>query len=123
MASNLTLTRLSGFDRNKKAAFTADRVALGTDSASDLRFDPTWDKTVAARHVTLEWRGSELWAVDASKDGTFVSGKKISAEKLSPGAVLELGKGGPKVQVDFTAEVKAAPAPAAPPTCLAWWRR
>lgn len=114
MASNVTLTRLSGFDRNKKTAFTADRVSLGTDSGSDLRFDPTWDKTVAARHLTLEWRGGELWAVDASKDGTFVGGKKISAEKLSPGAVLELGKGGPKVQVDFTAEARPSPAAAAP---------
>ena len=114
MASHLTLSRLSGFDRNKKATFTLDRVTLGTDSGCDLRFDPTWDKTVAARHLTLEWRGGEVWAVDASKDGTFVGGKKISAEKISPGAVLELGRGGPKVQVDFAVEVKPTAAPTVP---------
>lgn len=106
----ITLTRLTGFDRNKKTELTKDSVTLGTDAAADVRFDPTWDKTVTARHLTLEFRGGAWWAKDASKDGTYAEGRKIGAEKLVPGTVLELGRGGPKVQVDF----EAAAAPAAP---------
>ncbi|HYC71220.1 MAG TPA: trypsin-like peptidase domain-containing protein [Opitutaceae bacterium] len=114
---SLTLTRLTGFDRNKKTSLDQDLVVLGTDPGADLRFDPTWDKTVAPRHLTLEHKGGAWWAKDASKDGTFVGGKKIGLEKLAPGAVLELGRGGPKVQVDFAgaaAPVPAAARPAAP---------
>lgn len=107
---SLTLTRLTGFDRNKKTSLDQDAVVLGTDAGADVRFDPTWDKTVSGRHVTLEHKSGAWWAKDASKDGTYVGGKKIALEKLAPGAVLELGRGGPKVQVDFTTAV----APAAP---------
>ncbi|MCW5549300.1 MAG: FHA domain-containing protein [Opitutaceae bacterium] len=110
---SLTLTRLTGFDRNKKASLDKNSVALGTDAGSDLRFDPTWDKTVSARHATLEYHGGAWWLKDSSKDGTFVGGRKVTQEKLNPGDVIELGRGGPKVQVDFAAAVAPAPAPAA----------
>lgn len=105
---SLTLTRLTGFDRNKKTPLDKDHVVLGTDAGADVRFDPTWDKTVTGRHVTLEFKQGSWWAQDASKDGTFVNGRKITNEKISPGAVLELGRGGPKVQVDFAAAAPAA---------------
>jgi hypothetical protein len=105
----LTITRLTGFDRNKKSSLDKDLVTLGTDAGCDVRFDPTWDKSVSGQHLTLENRQGSWWAKDASKDGTFISGRKITLDKLSPGAVLELGKGGPKVQVDFSAGA-AAPA-------------
>jgi S1-C subfamily serine protease len=110
----ITLTRLTGFDRNKKSSFDRDSITLGTDAGCDVRFDPTWDKSVSGQHLTLENRQGSWWAKDASKDGTYLSGRKINLEKLSPGAVLELGKGGPKIQVDFAAA--AAPAPSGPST-------
>jgi hypothetical protein len=105
---SITLTRLTGFDRNKKTPLNQDRVVLGTDAGADLRFDPTWDKTVSARHLTLEFKQGEWWTRDSSKDGTFLGGRKLAEEILTPGAVLELGRGGPKVQVDFV-HVPAAP--------------
>ena len=46
--AKITLTRLSGFDRNKKAPFEKDAITLGTDASCDVRFDPTWDKSVSA---------------------------------------------------------------------------
>jgi hypothetical protein len=111
---SITLTRLTGFDRNKKLTLNVERVTLGSEAGCDLRFDPTWDKTVTGRHLTLEYRGGEWWVKDSSKDGTFLDGKKISTEKLSPGAVLELGRGGPKVQLDFTSAAALAPSAPAP---------
>jgi hypothetical protein len=55
MADPLKLTRLSGFERGKHAAYAQDKVVLGTDAGCDLRFDPTWDRTVSARHTELVW--------------------------------------------------------------------
>jgi hypothetical protein len=115
--SSITVTRLTGFDRNKKSTLDRPAVVLGTDAGADVRFDPTWDKTVSPQHCTLEFRGGSWWLKDASRDGCFIGGRKVTTEKLAPGAVLELGKGGPKVQLDFAGA--AAPAPAAAPAAPA----
>jgi len=116
MTSPVSLTYLGGFNRNKKLNFTAAKVSLGTDSACDVRFDPTWDKAVSARHLTLERRGNDWWVIDASKEGTFVGGQKVSSETIEPGTVLELGRGGARVQVDFVPDAKSAPGAAAEAT-------
>jgi len=69
--ATLEITRLTGFGRGKKQSFAGVDVTLGTDAASLLRFDPTWDKTVAPRHAVLRWQGVELWLEDlGSRDGT-----------------------------------------------------
>lgn len=107
MNAPITLTRLSGFDRNKKLSFEVAKVSLGTDAACDVRFDPTWDKTVSSRHAELVFEGNQWWVVDASRAGTLVDGQVVKRRKLTPGVVLELGAGGPKVKVEWT------PAPAA----------
>ena len=98
----ITLTRLTGFDRNKKLTLDKDTVTLGTDAACDLRFDPTWDKTVSAAHLTLEFKQGTWWFKDSSKEGTYISGSKVSQNKLAPGSVIELGRAGPKIQIDFS---------------------
>ena len=106
--ASLEITRLAGFGRGKKQSFAGGDVTLGTDAASLLRFDPTWDKTVAPRHAVLRWQGVELWLEDlGSRDGTWLSGRRVQKEKLVPGTVLELGKGGPTVKLDWVPE--AAP--------------
>ena len=112
----ITVTRLTGFDRNKKSALDRPVVVLGTDSSADVRFDPTWDKTVSPQHCRLEHRDGAWWLKDASRDGCFIDGRKVTTEKLASGAVLELGKGGPRVQFDFSVAAPSAPAAAPAPT-------
>jgi len=109
--ASLEITRLTGFGRGKKQSFAGVDVTLGTDAVSLLRFDPTWDKTVAPRHAVLRWQGVELWLEDlGSRDGTWLSGRRVQKEKLSPGTVLELGKGGPTIKLDWVPEVAPADA-------------
>ncbi len=114
---SITLTRLTGFDRNKTLTLDQDSIALGTEAGCDLRFDATWDKTVSGRHLVMEHRGGAWWIKDQSKAGLFIADRKVAQEKLAPGAVLELGRGGPKVRVDFAGPAApvatATPAPAA----------
>lgn len=108
----ITITRLTGFDRNKKSVLDRTVVVLGTESSAEMRFDPTWDKTVSPQHCRLEHRNGAWWLHDASRDGCFIDGRKVITEKLSSGAVLELGKGGPRVQFEFDAAAPTAPAAA-----------
>ncbi len=112
MSASLTITRLSGFDRNKKLTFDGSKVTLGSDAGCDVRFDPTWDRTVSARHAELVWEGDTWWVVDASKDGTWLDGQTVKKAKVPGGTVLELGKGGPKIRLEWDAPVAPAPAPA-----------
>jgi pSer/pThr/pTyr-binding forkhead associated (FHA) protein len=109
MTPTITLTRLTGFGRGKKETFNREMISLGTDSACELRLDPTWDKTVSPKHLTLEWQTNSLWLVDVSKAGTFVRGQKVSRAAVEPGAEIELGQGGPKIKVDFTPLASAQP--------------
>jgi hypothetical protein len=117
MADSLKLTRLSGFERGKSATYPQSKITLGTDASCDLRFDPTWDRTVSARHAELVWEGQAWWVVDHSRDGTLIDGQKVPRRKLGAEATLELGKGGPKVRVEVLAaassSIGAVPAPAA----------
>ena len=44
----LRLTRMSGFGRKKPEEFSKPVVTLGTAAGSDVCFDATWDRGVAA---------------------------------------------------------------------------
>lgn len=112
MADPLKLTRLSGFERGKTATYTQDKITLGTDASCDLRFDPTWDRAVSARHAELVWEGQAWWLVDQSREGTLIDGQKVPRRKMSGETVLELGKGGPQVKLELPVASSRGPAPA-----------
>ena len=115
MNPEITLTRLTGFGRGKTEKFNRDAISLGTDAGCDLRFDPTWDKTVSPHHLQLGWKSGQLWLTDSSKAGTLLRGQKVTSAAVEPGAEIELGAGGPKIKVDYVkpAAALAAPAPVA----------
>jgi hypothetical protein len=105
---SITISKLSGFGRGKDSTFDKSPISLGTDASNDVRFDPTWDKTVSARHATIEKRSDGWWITDQSRDGSWVDGQRVQQTKLSPGSVVELGKGGPRIKVDY-GDAKPAP--------------
>jgi hypothetical protein len=107
MNPEITVTRLTGFGRGKNEKFNRDSLSLGTDAGCDLRFDPTWDKTVSPRHLQLEWKSGQLWLTDTSKTGTLLRGQKVTSAPVEPGAEIELGKGGPKIRVEYAKPVAA----------------
>jgi len=48
-----------------------------------------------------------------SKDGVWISGRKIARQKLEFGDQIELGKGGPKIKIEFAAADALPPLPTA----------
>jgi hypothetical protein len=109
VADSIRIAKLSGFGRGKDQTFEKSSVSFGTDPNCDVRFDATWDKTVSPRHATIEKRSDGWWIIDQSRDGCWIDGRRVQQEKLQPGAVVELGKGGPRVRIDSGQAVVAAP--------------
>jgi hypothetical protein len=98
--NELQITRLSGTGKGQSLSYTTSPVSIGTAAGCDLKFDPSWDRTVSNRHAFIEWNGSQWMIRDAgSRDGTFVNGRRIGeAIPVGNGAEIELGTGGPRVK-------------------------
>lgn len=94
--------RLTGSLKGTTEAHAESEMSLGTGPGSTVRFDPTWDKGVASRHARV-FRDDhgQVWVEDAgSGTGTFINGKRVTTKlKLAGATVIELGHGGPKVEV------------------------
>jgi len=101
MNPTITITRLSGFDRNKSLHFENVAVTLGTEAGCDVRFDPTWDKTVSGMHAKLIFESNQVWVVDSSQAGTLLDGSTVRRAKVGSGGVLELGAGGPQIKIEW----------------------
>ena len=66
-------------------------IVLGRDADSDVSLDG--DDYASARHARLETRPDGVWVEDLdSTNGTFVNGKRITAERLEPGDVVRVGQ-------------------------------
>jgi pSer/pThr/pTyr-binding forkhead associated (FHA) protein len=66
-------------------------IVLGRDADSGLRLDG--DDFASARHARLESRTDGIWVEDLnSTNGTFVNGKRITAERLEAGDVVRVGQ-------------------------------
>ena len=114
MGQRIIITRTSGFQRGKASEFEQGPITFGTDPSCDFAFDPTWDKTVATRHATVEFQGNAWTVIDqGSAQGVWISGRKIARQNLQFGDVIELGKGGPKIKIEFAEADPLPPMPTA----------
>lgn len=108
----LRITRVTGFGRGRSETLNEPSIILGTDATNAIRFDPTWDRTVSPRHARLIWENYTWWIEDTSQHGTFLAGRKLTGRhRLNPGDVLELGKTGPTIRIEWTPVAAPEPAP------------
>lgn len=114
--NELQIIRLSGTGKGQPLNFTTSPVSIGTAAGCDLKFDPSWDRTVSNRHAFIEWNGSQWMIRDAgSRDGTFVNGRRIGeAVPVGNGAEIELGTGGPRVKLSAKGDAPVNAAAAVP---------
>ncbi len=116
MSSELQITKITGFQRGKATRFVESPVVLGTADTCSLIFDPAWDKTVSAKHATVELREGDWWFIDHSEHGSWINGQRLSAaRKLEPVTEIELGRGGPKIRLEFAVAPMSSPVPMSPP--------
>jgi FHA domain len=91
-ARPVRLRALSGPALRKGAKIDVETsVVLGRDADSNVRLDG--DEYASARHARIETRPDGVWVEDlTSTNGTFVNGKRITAERLKPGDVVRIGQ-------------------------------
>jgi pSer/pThr/pTyr-binding forkhead associated (FHA) protein len=90
-------------------------LVLGRAASAAVRFDPRGDSAVGRHHARIAWSETDpgrFELVDlASRNGTYVNGARVDAPvALSSGDVVQLGRGGPQVEVlmEHTASVAAS---------------
>lgn len=116
----IRIAKSSGFGRSQPVELDKNRVILGSAPHCDVRFDATWDRTVAREHAELNCDGRQ-WVIRdlGSASGTIVNGQRISQPTLvDHPAQIELGQGGPRLHVEpvGTATSSAPPPASAAPT-------
>jgi len=104
--SAVKITRLVGHGSRPAQSYIQSPVTLGTAPGSTLKFDPGWDKGVAARHARIEWT-ARGWEFRDLAGTTLCDGVLLREPLLLDGAhELELSVGGVRLRV----EAEAAPA-------------
>lgn len=109
----IQITRTSGFERGKEISFQQKQLSLGLAPGCDIRFDPTWDKMVDPVHGKISYLQGKVSYQNSGKGGTFIDGRSVENEVIEPGTVLQFGKGGPTIRIDY--DPAAAPEGSPPP--------
>jgi S1-C subfamily serine protease len=82
------------------------QLAIGRETACEIRFDANLDDLVSRQHARIEIRQSDPPEVEltdlGSRNGTFVNKHRIvNSAHLAPGDVVQLGPGGPEFEFDL----------------------
>ncbi|MEO8562840.1 MAG: trypsin-like peptidase domain-containing protein [bacterium] len=97
----IELRILSGSRAGERERFDKSVITIGRHPLSDLRFDPQTELEVSTRHAELR-ESDHHWTIHdlSSTNGTFVNGERVPAgHRVHTGDVLDLGAGGPRVEV------------------------
>lgn len=98
----ILIKHLSGSQEGRRDVFDGTRVVIGRDQDCDLSFDKQRDLEVSGRHseIYAEEGGFKVKDLD-STNGTWVNGTEVRDSPLSPGDVIELGPGGPRLRFEL----------------------
>lgn len=87
--------------------FEEERISIGRNPHNTMAFDPLIDIDVSGDHAQfLVGPDGRLTLTDlGSTNGTFLNGQKIGGTvPLPPDSIVQFGRGGPEVRVDYTPE-------------------
>jgi subtilisin family serine protease len=114
--NTLKTTRLVGHGSRPAQSFTQSPVTLGTAAGSTVKFDPGWDKGVAARHAVIELT-SRGWMLRDLAGTTLCNGVLLREPLLINGTLdLELSAGGVRLRVEAEACTTGTSAAEQPPS-------
>jgi len=104
------LVILTGTLAGQTRALGPTRVSLGRDALCEVRFDPTSDTEVSARHAEVRVENGVALVRDTnSTNGVYVNGTRVRGEQaLADGDVVRLGARGPKMRFEATARAAAS---------------
>ena len=108
----IRLRQIKGADSGREFQFDQDLIRIGRMPDSDVNFDPEVDLDASGRHAEIRNEGGRYLLIDTgSRNGTWLNGRRIKHAALNSGDEIELGRGGPKLEI---ASVRSQPSSRAP---------
>jgi len=106
----IRLKHLSGSLQGRTTALDKAVLRIGRAPDCDVRFDQVRDPKVSNHHAELLLEEGSWFVVDtASTNGTLINGRRVSKHRVRSGDKLQIGAGGPVVQVLFEAILREQP--------------
>ena len=101
----LHVSHVKGSRSGEEVFFDTSKVLIGRKPSCNIVFDPDEDILVSGDHAELIREGDGWLVRDlGSTNGTLVAGKKIKEQKLRSGDEIEMGKGGPRIIVEWSVD-------------------
>jgi pSer/pThr/pTyr-binding forkhead associated (FHA) protein len=98
----IRLKHLSGSLQGRTTEIDKSVLRIGRAADCDVRFDQAKDPKVSNHHAELLLEEDAWFVVDtASTNGTLINGRHVSKHRLASGDKLQIGSGGPVLQVHF----------------------
>lgn len=108
----ILLRQIKGADSGREFEFNQDLIRIGRMPDSDVNFDPEVDLDASGRHAEIRNEDGRYLLIDTgSRNGTWLNGQRIKHAALDIGDEIELGRGGPKLEI---ASVRNRPSSRAP---------
>jgi pSer/pThr/pTyr-binding forkhead associated (FHA) protein len=108
----IRLRQIKGADSGREFEFDQDLIRIGRMPDSDVNFDPEVDLDASGRHAEIRNEDGRYLLIDTgSRNGTWLNGQRIKHAALNSGDEIELGRGGPKLEI---ASVRNRPSSRAP---------
>jgi pSer/pThr/pTyr-binding forkhead associated (FHA) protein len=108
----IRLRQIKGADSGREFEFDQDLIRIGRMPDSDVNFDPEVDLDASGRHAEIRNENGRYLLIDTgSRNGTWLNGRRIKHAALDSGDEIELGRGGPKLEI---ASVRNRPSSLAP---------
>ncbi|MCI0421364.1 MAG: FHA domain-containing protein, partial [Acidobacteria bacterium] len=92
-------------DGERRALRFSKGFRIGRSQGCEVRIN---DYRVSREHLQVYWEGERWWLRDlGSSNGTYLHGKLIHQLPLSGKTTLELGSGGPLVQLEVVSSAQS----------------
>ncbi len=96
----IRLRQIKGADSGREFEFEQDLIRIGRMPDSDVNFDPEVDLDASGRHAEIRNKDGRYLLIDTgSRNGTWLNGQRIKHAALNSGDEIELGRGGPKLEI------------------------
>jgi len=100
------ITHLSGGYTGQRLVMTKPCITCGRAADNDIVLSPQ-DLRASSHHAVIFAEGSDYVIEDLnSTNGTYVGGVRVKRAKLKSGDIVQLGRKGPRVLIEFSERVE-----------------
>ncbi len=97
----IAITHRSGPREGETLEYSQDRIRLGSSAESEVDVGGVGALGVEPAHAEITFECGFFVLYDTSgEEGTYLNGKRVSLAKLKTGDIIQLGRGGPRLEFE-----------------------